>query len=65
MSTEEFIDTLRTYDTKRKVNSNHRKILKMGLEKIAKIQNNSKKDLSMVEKLQNKSIDELRGIERI
>ena len=65
MSTEEFIDTLSTYDTKRKVNSNHRKILKMGLEKIAKIQNNSKKDLSMVEKLQNKSIDELSGIARL
>ena len=65
MSTEELIDTLSRYDTKRKVNSNHRKILKMGLEKIATIQNNSKKDLSMAEKLQNKSIDELRGIARL
>ena len=65
MSTEELIDTLSRYDTKCKVNSNRRKIFKMGLEKIVNIQNISKKDLSMVEKLQNKSIDELRGIERI
>ena len=65
MSTEELIDTLSRYDTKRKVNSNRRKILKIGLEKIAKIQNISKKDLSMVEKLQNKSIDELGGIARL
>ena len=55
MSTEELIDTLSRDDTKRKVNSNRRKILKMGLEKIVNIQNISKKDLSMVEKLQNKS----------
>ena len=54
MSTEELIDTLSRDDTKRKVNSNRRKILKMGLEKIVNIQNISKKDLSMVEKLQNK-----------
>ena len=31
----------------------------MKLEKIAKIQNISKNDLSRVQKLQNKSIDEL------
>ena len=37
MSTKELLDTLSRYDTKRKVNSNRRKILKMGLEKIAKI----------------------------
>ena len=65
MSTEELIDTLSRDDTKRKVNSNRRKILKMGLEKIVNIQNISKKDLSMVEKLQNKSIDELSGIARL
>ena len=65
MSTIELLDTLSRYDTKRKVNSNRRKILKIGLEKIAKIQNISKKDLSMVEKLQNKSIDELGGIARL
>ena len=37
----------------------------MKLEKIAKIQNISKNDLSRAEKLQNKSIDELRGIARL
>ena len=37
MSTKELLDTFSRYDTKRKVNSNRRKILKMGLEKIAKI----------------------------
>ena len=36
----------------------------MKLEKIAKIQNISKNDLSRAHKLQNKSIDELRGIAR-
>ena len=65
MSTEELLNTLSTYDTKRKVNSNRRKLFKKKLEKIAKLQNISKKDLSMVEKLQNKSIDELHGIARL
>ena len=37
----------------------------MGLEKIAKLQNISKNDLSRVEKLQNKAIDELREIARL
>ena len=41
-----------------------KKKLKMKLEKIAKIQNISKNDLSRVQKLQNKSIDELWGIAR-
>ena len=65
MSTRELLDTLSRYDTKRKVNSNHRKILKMGLEKIAKIQNISENDLRKAEKLQSKSIDELREIARL
>ena len=39
MSTEELTDTLSRYDIKRKVNSNRRKILKMGLERNAKMQN--------------------------
>ena len=59
MSTEELLNTLSRYDSKRKVKSNRRKLLKMKLEKIAKIQNISKNDLSRVQKLQNKSIDEL------
>ena len=37
----------------------------MMLEKIAKTQNVSRNDLSRAEKLQNKSIDELRGIARL
>ena len=44
MSTKVLLDTLSRYDTKYKVNSNHRKILKMGLEKIAKMQNISEMD---------------------
>ena len=65
MSTEELLDTLSRYDSRRKVKSNRRKLLKIKLEKIAKIQNISKNELSKAEKLQNKSIDELRGIARL
>ena len=65
VSTEELIDTLSRYDTKRKVNSNRRKILKMGLEKIAKKQNISKNELRKAEKLQDKSIDELQEIAKL
>ena len=54
MSTEELLNTLSRYDSKRKVESNHRKLLKMELEKIAKIQNISKNDLCKSEKLKNK-----------
>ena len=39
MSTEELLDTFSRYDSKRKVKSNRRKLLKMKLEKIAKKQN--------------------------
>ena len=62
MSTEELLNTLSRYDSKRKVKSNRRKLLKIKLEKIAKTQNFSKNDLNRAEKLQNKSIDELREI---
>ena len=65
MSTKELLDTLSRYDTNRKVNSNRRKIFKMGLEKIAKLQNISKDDLSRVEQLQNNSIKELHEIARL
>ena len=54
MSTKELLDTLSRYDTKRKVYSNRRKILKTGLEKIAKIQNISGNELSKTENLQSK-----------
>ena len=65
MSTEELLNTLSRYDSKRKVKSNRRKLLNIKLEKIAKIKNISKNDLSRAEKLQNKSIYELRGIARL
>ena len=64
MSTEDLLHTLSRYDSKRKVKSNHRKLLKIKLEEIAKTQNISKNELSRTEKLQNKSIDKLRGIAR-
>ena len=60
MSTEELLHALSRYDSKRKVKNNRWKLFKMKLKKIAKIQNISKNDLSRAEKLQNKSIDELR-----
>ena len=65
MSTEELLNTLSRYDSKRKVKSNREKLLKTKLEKIAKIQNISKNELSKAKKLQNKSIDELRRIARL
>ena len=64
MSTQELLDTLSRYDSRRKVKSNRRKLLKIKLEKIAKIQNISKNELNKAEKLQNKSTEELRGIAR-
>ena len=64
MSTEELLNALGRYDSKRKVKSNLRK-LKIKLEKIAKKQNISKNELSKAEKLQDKSIDELQGIARL
>ena len=62
MSTEELLNALSRYDSKRKVETNHRKLLKMKLEKIAKKQNISKNELRKAEKLQDKSIDELQEI---
>ena len=68
LSTEGLIDTIIRYGIKRKVESNRRKLLKLlkiKPEKINKIQNISKNDLGKAKKLQNKSIDELRGIARL
>ena len=65
MSTKELLDTLSRYDTKRKVNSNRRKILKTGLQKIAKIQSISENELRKAKNLQSKSIDELREFARL
>ena len=65
MSTEELLNFLSRYDSRRKVDSNRKKLLKIKLKKIAKIENISKNELNKAEKLQNKSIDELRGIARL
>ena len=65
MSTEELLNTLSRYGSKRKVKSNRRKSLKIKLEKFAKIQNFSTNELNKAEKLQNKSIDDLRRIARL
>ena len=65
MSTEELLDTLSRYDSKCKVKSNRRKLLKIKLEKIAKKQNISKNELRKAEKLQDKSIAELQEIAKL
>ena len=65
MSTEELLNTLSRYDSKRKVVSSNRKLSKLNLKKITEIQNISEKDLNRAEKLQNKSIDELPGIAKL
>ena len=62
MSTEEFLNTLSRYDSRRKVNTNRGTLSKINLKKIAKIQNISENELRKAEKLQNKSIDELQKI---
>ena len=64
ISTKELLNTLSRYDSKRKVKNNSKKLSKIKPEKIAKIQNISQNDLSKAEKLQDKSIDELREIAR-
>ena len=62
MSTEELLNALSRYHSKRKVITNRKKLLKLKLEKIGKIQNISENDSSRTKKLQNKSINELQGI---
>ena len=59
MSTKELLNSLSRYDSKRKVKNNSKKLSKIKLEKIAKIQNISENELRKAENLQNKSIDEL------
>ena len=51
MSTKELLNTHNRYDSR---------LSKIGLEKIAKIQNISENELNQTKKLQGKSIDELR-----
>ena len=62
MTTQELINTLNRYDSRRKVKSINRKLTKVRLGKIAKKQNISKNELNQAEKLHGKSIDELREI---
>ena len=52
MSTQELLNTLSRYDSRRKVKSNRTKLLETKLEKIAKIQNISKNELNKVKNLQ-------------
>ena len=61
MATKELLNTLNRYDSWR----DHGKLSKIGLEKIAKIQNISENELNQAKKLQGKSIDELREIARL
>ena len=65
MFTQELINTLTKYDSRRKVKNNRKKLLKIGLEKIAKIQNISKNESNQAKKLQRKSIDEIKEIARL
>ena len=50
MTTQELIDTLFRYVSRRKVKNNRKKLLKIELEKIAKIQNISKNELNQSKK---------------
>ena len=65
MSAQKLIDTLSRYGSRRKVKNIRKKLLKIGLEKIAKIQNISKNGLNQAKKLQRKSIDESKEIARL
>ena len=63
MSSEELLNTLYRYDFKREGKINRRKLNKINLKKMAKKkQNISRNELRKAEKLQNKSIDELKEI---
>ena len=65
MTTKELLNALRRYDSRRNVKCTFRKFLRIGLEKIAKIQNITKNELNRGEKLQRRSGDELKGIARL
>ena len=58
MSTKKLINTVNRYDSKRK----SEKLSKIGLGKVAKILNISENEVNQAEKLQRKSIDELKEI---
>ena len=61
MFTKKLINTLNRYDSKRK----GEKLSKVGLGKVARIPNISENEVNQAEKLQRKSIDELKEIARL
>ena len=61
----DFLNSLSRYSGGRKLKNINRKLMKIGLEKVAKMGNISKNELNQSEKLQKKSIDELRKIASI
>ena len=63
--TDELLDAFYRCDSKRELENSRKELLKLNLEKIAKLQNILENDLSIVIKLQNRSIDELREIARL
>ena len=65
MLTKALLITLSRYDSGRKITSTSTKLLDIGLEKIAKIKNIWKFELSRAQKLQRKSKDELKDIARL
>ena len=65
MSDDDLSNRLIRYDSKCKVYSIRRKLQRLGLEKIAKIQNISINELNKAKKLQKKSIDELKAVARL
>ena len=54
MPIHELLNSLSRYDSRRKVKSNRRNLLKIKLEKFAKIQNISKNEINHVQKLKKK-----------
>ena len=58
MSTKKLLNTLNRYDSRCK----DKNLSKIGLGLVAKIQNISNNELNQTEKLQRKSIDELKEI---
>ena len=54
MPIHELLNSLSRYDSRRKVKSNRRNLLKIKLEKFAKIQNISKNEINHVQNLKKK-----------
>ena len=54
MSTKKLLNVLIRYDSRHKVKKNRKKLLKIKLEKFAKIQNISKNEINHVQNLKKK-----------